>query len=58
MISTGFFAELKRQNSRRLAITFAIASLLLILAATMLLALFEAEAGDRTARRSAAIGDR
>ncbi len=48
------FAELKRRNIRRLAV----ASLLLILTATMLLALFEAAAGDRTARRSAAIGDR
>jgi len=52
------FAELKRRNIRRLAVAGAIASLLLILAATMLLALFEAAAGDRTERRSGAIGNR
>ncbi len=52
------FAELKRRNIRRLAVAGAIASLLLILAAKMLLALFEAAAGDRTERRSAAIGNR
>jgi len=40
------FAELKRRNIRRLAVAGAIASLLLILAATMLLALFEAAAGE------------